>query len=527
MKTDPLSFFLDEKTAAAAAPNTAVDPLEQKPFTKDPDRQSADPGERAMAGIYAVGSTAVGTLLPVLGNMILRGVATADTVPIAKQIPSHPIGKLQEFGTKSSVPKARLMGLFDVKQRVPKMPKGAVSDFNQIMDMVGDVHRGAKNVPLSKTIAAANPVAAKAAHNFVSISEMSNVVDSFIDKHNLKKKGVTINLKSGPLNFMSGPRYVKPAKRVIMPAISKASVLHELGHAADYTSGRIGRFRSLAEPMLSRAAMIALPAALIAGDRIKELLPGTVDDKAIEFMQNNAPAIMGATLAATSLYPEAKASFLAVQHVAKKEGRPAALQMLKRLGPSFGTYVLAAIPAVIGMSLARKYMREAREEKAETDDLVQKHLSELEKTGGLGDAVYRGVRSAAKDIVHVGKQVGSESAQLLRNNQVLSRAGSAAREIGTDPVFAHVAVSSAVPAAMASLFLYGTNSGKEIRKRMDPAHVRKTQSGSEKGVALVHSRTDDTWREAHPLRFAGLVAAGAALSGGVMAKLFSDLARVL
>ena len=41
--------------------------------------------------------------------------------------------------------------------------------------------------------------------------------------------------------------------------------------------------------------------AMIAGDRIKEMIPGTIDDRAIEFMQNHAPEIMGATLAATQL----------------------------------------------------------------------------------------------------------------------------------------------------------------------------------------------------------------------------------
>jgi hypothetical protein len=210
-----------------------------------------------------------------------------------------------------------------------------------------------------------------------------------------------------------------------------------------------------------------------------------------------------------------------------------------RLGAGLGTYILGAIPTIVGLSLARKYMREARKEKGETDDLVQQQLRELEKVGGILSLLDprtaikelpnlgRFIRSTAKDFADVGVQIGQQSKQMVQNREVLSRLGTAAKAVGTDPTFVQGAMIAAVPATIASLYLYGSPSGKEIRQRMDPAHVRKTQSGSEEGLALIHSRTDDKWREENPLKFAGLVAAGAALSGGIMAKLFSDLARVL
>jgi hypothetical protein len=521
MSDDPLKFFLNEKTAGELAPDTALENIEgneQKPFTRDADPGSLDPGERAMAGMLAVGGSAAGGLATWVGQTLLRNSLMKGISPASKHMPVQPFEKMRE-GMKSGPTKSRILGLFDVESRVPKAPEAAIKDFDR-MDRVG----GAAKHPVTKGIAKQRN----------AMDDMVRTVDSFIDKHNLKAKGVTTHIKQGPLNWMLGPRYELASKRVYLPDVHKDIALHELGHAADYTKGRVGKTRAVMEPLLRRGAQLAIPTALIAGDRIKEMLPGTIDDKAIEFMQNHAPEIMGATLAATTLYPEAKASVLAVQHVAKTEGRQAAIKSLKRLGAGWGTYLLGAIPAVVGLSLARKYMREARAEKGETEDIVQAKLRELEKTGGLitdipklvGSAA-RGIRSSGRDIAHVGAQIGQQSKKMVQDREVLRRIGAAAKEVGTDPTFIQGAVVSAVPAAMASLYLFGTDSGKEIRKRMDPADVARSYAQKDKGMALVTKRTDDKWREDNPLRFAGLVAAGAALSGGIMSKLFSDLARVL
>src|SRR5690606_41685263 len=63
-------------------------------------------------------------------------------------------------------------------------------------------------------------------------------------------------------------------------SIDKEKVLHELGHAADFTGSRLGKIRGWAGPAISRGVSVALPIALVAGDRIKEMMPGTIDDKA-------------------------------------------------------------------------------------------------------------------------------------------------------------------------------------------------------------------------------------------------------
>lgn len=536
MSRDPLTFFLNEKTATESAVDTAQD-IEQKPFTRDPDPQSIDPGERAMAGILAVGGSTVGGVASFLGNVALRnammkGDKESPFATIIRQTQASDLKRLGDLNYGAKDPKARLLGLFDVKARIPGIPEAVLKETDEAFA------RFAENPEYKHTWK--HPLGEKRINVLGTVSKITDTVDSFIDKHNLAQKGVTTNLKQGPLNWMLGPRYELATKRVYLPDVSKELALHELGHAADYTKGRIGKVRANLEPLLRRSAQIALPTALIAGDRIKELLPGTIDDKAIEFMQRHAPEIAGATIAATTLYPEAKASVLALQHIKETEGRAAALKSLKRLGAGWGTYVLGAIPTIVGLSLARKYMREAREEKGETEDLIAQKLQDLEKTSGaisdlarsmnpvdlIGQAA-RGIRSAGRDAAFLGKQIAQQSKDMINNREVLHRVTQAAKEVGTDPTFIQGAMISAVPATLAGLYLYGTESGKEVRKRMDPADVRRTQSGSDEGLALVHSRTNDEWRERHPLRFAGLVAAGAALSGGVLAKMYSDLARVL
>src|SRR4029453_8289624 len=106
------------------------------------------------------------------------------------------------------------------------------------------------------------------------------------------------------------------------------------------------------EPVLQRAAMAALPIALIAGDEIARAIPGTIDDHAIRFMQAHAPTILGATLAATQLYPEAKASWLAIRPPHEVEGGGAAWRAAKKLLPQLGGYALLTIPPIVGMALA-------------------------------------------------------------------------------------------------------------------------------------------------------------------------------
>lgn len=487
---DPLDFFLHEKVAFDEAP-TGNEP---RHVTSNPDPQSLDPGERAMAGLMAAGGSIAAKVVPWVARMGLDSMTNAGSVPWHNGVAAHDASSIADVMSEVKPPRGKLMGLFNLSGRTP-------------------APRSAKDV----AAAFAGPE---------KLQEMQHVVDSFIDKHNLAEKGVRMNFSRGPLGTALGPRYHIPSKQVYLPSVSKTTVLHELGHAADYTGSALGKIRGVAEPILRKGALIALPIALVAGDRIKEMMPGTIDDKAISFMQDHAPEIMGATLAATSLYPEAKATFLAVKHIAKTEGPEAARAALKRLAPGWATYLLGAIPAVVGMSLARKYMREAR---AEKEDLL-KTSGVLRDVGGVlrevGGDLASGAMESARDIGHIGKQIGQQTVSMMREPGLLKKVTQAAKTVGTSPEFVYGALGAAIPATMGSLYLYGTASGKEIRDRIHPDTMNGFLDDSGKKIPIA-SRTKESWREEHPVRFAGLVAAGAALSGGILAKFFSDLQKVI
>lgn len=494
---DPLGMFLHEKVAAA---EPTFDLNTPNYVTKDPDPESLDPGERAMAGLLAVGGSIAAKVIPRVANWALRREGLKESIPWPNAAPMTG-SSIADTIQRGELPRSKLMGLWDIGARrvAPRNPAEAIAR----------------------------------AETGQKLLEIRNVVDSFINEHKLTEKGVRLNFSKGPLGGVLGPRYHIPTKQVFLPRVGKEVALHELGHAADYTGSMIGKFRGIAEPILRRGVMTALPIAMIAGDRIKEFLPGTVDDKAIEFMQDHAPAIMGATLAATSLYPEAKASFLAINHIRKTEGPLAARAAMKKLIPAFGTYLLGAIPAVVGMALARKYLRSAREEKQGIIDdyqAQQEQEQDLQKISGVLRDIGSSLKSSFLDVVgdlgHVGKQIGSQSWSMLQQPGLAKRVYHASKEVGASPEFVYGALSAAIPATVGSLYLYGTSSGKQIRERIHPEHRDNLLAGKRGGVVGT-KKIEESWREQHPLRFAGLVAAGAALSGGILSKFLSDLQRVL
>lgn len=476
---DPLSFFLHEKVAVAEAPTTA------RPVTRNPDPRSPDSGERAIAGLTAVGSSLAAKFLPAVGSFLLNGMfSEKDDVPWHNAVPASGAKNIADLMEEVHPPKSKLMGLFDLSARTRPFRTAEEAD--------------------------------KFAVGVKKLKEVENVVDSFIDKHHLIERGVRLNFQRGALNSAMGSRYHIPSKTVFFPSQGKETLLHELGHAADFTGSTLGKIRGAVGPGLNRAVSIALPIAMIAGDRIKEVLPGTIDDKAISFMQDHAPLIMGATLAATSLYPEAKASFTAIRHIATTEGPVAARAAFRKLAPSWAGYLLSAIPPIVGMALARKYMRNAR---AESDqEKISGPIFETART--LGRELKHGIADTALDLAHAGREIGRQTVSMIQQPGLMSRLGHAAKEVGTSPEFVQGALSAALPATMAALYMYGTPAGKHIRDRIHPEH-------NQIGDYPLARRTHDTWREKHPLRFAGLVAAGASLSAGILAKFYSDLQRVM
>lgn len=437
-------------------------------LAEEKPKAQQDPGDKAVAGL-AVASSLYAQAAPRLGTMVLENISQAGSVPLRRTPP----------GNEGS---AKVLGMFPVHSRPHAVDPENFRKVHGKLDAIADT------------------------------------VDAFMAKHDLDRKGVRLSVRSGPMTSLLGPRYAQSSadKTVHLPILSKEVALHELGHAADYTSGKIGKARAFLNPMLQRSAMIGLPIAMIAGDRISAAIPGTVDDKAIAFMQENAPMIMGATLAATSLYPEAKASILALRHIKATEGMAAAKASAKKLLAGWGTYALMAIPPIVGLALARKYLHKAR---AEKDLEAEKTASQLtEMLRGHWDDIVSGV----KDIAHVSRQIGQGTADLITSPGTAKRIVQAAKDVGTDPQFVTGALSSAIPATLAALYTYATPGGAELRK-VDTS-IRKRYIDEPNRLV---KRAPESFRESHPLAYAGMVGLGTALSAGLMSHLFNDLSKVL
>ena len=507
---DPLDWFVHEKRAAEIPERAPA--MAAKPYVipKPQSPTAEDPGERALAGMVAVNSMLAPRLVQfvagrAVGSLFARNSVENDGPAVmgargfgdAKELLEN-MPAADELGTFKQ--RHRIMGLVDVERKYDPLllAPGKPTDAYFHMQSRGD-----------------------------ELGKLTDVVDSFITKHDLANKGVRLNLHQGPLSSAGGGSYNVVTREVTLPQINSALALHELGHAADYTS-RMGKIRRHTDFLLPAIVETALPVALAAGDRIKEMIPGTVDDKAIAFMQDHAPGIMAATLATTTLYPEAKASFLAIRHMRDMEraGRApvgAAMQAFKQLAPAWGTYLLGSVPAVVGMVLAKKYMEQARAEKrARQDDLAKTAGAIGSAAGWAGDYLKKEVRTAvnsAKLLGGLGAQLAVNTADLITQPHLAKKLMHAAKHVGTDPIFLYGAVHTAIPATLGAAYLYGTASGHHVRERLREP-VRDYIVGDQKLRGK-----DEAWRVAHPMRFAGLVGLGAAMSGGILMKFFHDLSK--
>ncbi len=473
MRPDPLDFF--EKFSAGPVSD-----------------EKLDAGEEALAGLSVAASIVAIQGEKVVGFGLRHLMNKGETF-----WPAHSPG---EFSTVKDTLKAlnrtrpglpapqpkNLLGLFPIKERV--------KDF------------GADELNRAIT----------------QMKRMEPTVDSFIKKHDLPGRGVTMKFKRGLLS--GGPLYDLSKKRVMLPSFSEATTLHELGHAADFTGSRRSKIWGMARGPVKSAVAVALPIALIAGDEIKRALPGTVDDRVIEFMQQNAPAILGATLAATQLYPEGKATAMALKHIKTMKGPRAMRAAAKTLLPAWGTYALMTIAPMIGMSLAKKYYNQTKEK-------------QLEKEGSvLTDYVMGqilGLKSVAKDIMSIGGQIGKGTKDLITHPGRMKRIGQAAKEVGTSREFVEGALYAGIPATLATAYIYGQRHGPVVREKLqkvapyDLEDLLRTGGLSHRAQTYAKDKVPEDWKRQNPGLYAGLVGAGAAMSGGILMKLFSDLTHAM
>lgn len=442
------------------------------------NRSSSDSGERALAGIASATGTIAGLILPGVTSFAAGKLSERGQVKM-------PMPATTWLDSPPTVPRARLFGEIPLEGRRLTPARAATPVFR-----------------------ARDKAARK------SFDAMASVVDSFITDHKLEGK-IDIDFKRGPLNRR--PSFDPIRNRVSLPRMSKSTVLHELGHAADYNAKKFGRGRRVAGKIIKDTMLLSLPLAFIAGDEIARAIPGSVDDRVINFMQNNAPEIAAATLAATHLIPEFQASRIAYKHVLKKEGPAAAKAVGKKLMLAFGSHLTSIVPTVVGLALARKYMRESPED-------------EGEKTAGARGRILDDLYQSMDDLSHVSKAVFSGSKKLLKDPKRFQRVGRAAKNIGTSPDFAVGAISAGIPVGLGALYIHGRESGRIIHERSPLKYKKKLPHervrGAEAGMKIMGMEGKEISRS-NPLLFAGAAALGAAIAGGITRKFIQDLRPLL
>jgi len=197
-----------------------------------------------------------------------------------------------------------------------------------------------------------------------AMKDLGNLSESMLKETGMKGK-VKVNLKDG-----LGNNYYNPiGKSVNVGTVSPSVALHEIGHAADYKNSLS---KVVARKIPHIAAALAVPASFGYGDYIKKKIPGTIDDKVVDFIKAHPYATTLAGYGSSTLYPEAKASYSALKHLKKYRGSAAAKgAFLKELGPAFGTYALGSLP-LLAVAGAAKYLSEGIGKKKKSKGIKKK-----------------------------------------------------------------------------------------------------------------------------------------------------------
>lgn len=307
------------------------------------------------------------------------------------------------------------------------------------------------------------------------IDELSDIADlgsSFAKEHKLHESGIKFNANiRGKLGD-----YYNPIKNTVnMSTASRAVALHEMGHAADY---RGSLAKMIGRKMPQTLGMAAIPAALAYGDSIREKIPGSVDDKVIDFLQKHPISSSIAGYGLSTLYPEARASYSALKHIYKHRGKAEMMKDLKKsLGPAYLTYIAGTLPIAAGALLAGSVRSriKAQEEK-------KKKKNPLQKAAGI----------------------------------------SSAKGLTADPdvrAFTAGALMAGIPASAITYYLYGTKGGHVINDIGEDSGRRdlRFQYGRHIGDRLYRSkRKFNEFLEKHPVSTATASGVGAGALGGLL-----------
>ncbi len=461
----------------------------------DETEKFVDPGEAAAAGM-AVASSTLAKMLPPAFGMLDLGPEKREW----RGTPSYDIARTSEFaeGFAEDRRSKKLLNLFDI--RLP--PRGDVT-FTQ---------HGLVEIPKAHE------------HELDYLQSISKSIDGMLTKYKLPQKGVKMDIGGGSIQNVFGPRYNILDKKIQLPWMGKEYALHEIGHAAHFAE-RGARASATVRNLLNKSAFIGIPMAYVAGDEIKKMFPGKIDDKAVDFVQKHAPAIAAATWTAAQVYPEVQATARAVNYVRETEGNAAARQTLKKLLGPLMSYVIPVIPAVVGLSLAKKYYFDAKK-KDKKKGLKKKAGVKSWLTEMLTPTWEEIVRPVISDISFNVGNISHQTLDLIDHpiNEVSKKLWDAGIKTVKSPEFVSGAIHAGVPTAALTYVYYNTPHGKTYLKRYSDIHKRNSdevgRAREEYEYAKIKAKHDN-------VTLPVIAGAAAAVSGGFLSKLFMDIGRVL
>lgn len=481
MKTDPAQFFMTK-------------------IAKDDPTKVIDPGEAAAAATALTSGVIAQKILPTAANIAL--INTLGIPPESYQ------GLMPRLGAKEftmakgqSTHTGELLNLFNISAPFPssqELEQLRATDPKAFENLKGNVMKQQKYM-----------------------EKIKPTIDSMMDRYDLKRKGVKFDIHSGAMARLRGPYYTPSTKTITMPFVNEDYVLHELGHAAHLTKPGAQTFNTMRR-FVKKGLNYAYPMAYLVGNEIQKMVPGKIDDKIISFVQDHSPAIFAGSVLAADVYPEVQATARSVHHVYKTKGAKAAKSALKRWLPHLGTYLIPAIPTMVGLAVARKYFKSAKEKQ----EKQEKTASFITDARNLGSGLWAQFgRPLAQTATEVSGQVSKQVQELasFEPRDIAKIVWEAQKKNIKSPEFVAGALTAGIPATTLAIVANDTKYGRMLEEKW---RQRDSKAGPLAQAYADVKRLEAKKREGS-ITYPAIVGITAALSGGMLAKFFTDLGRVL
>lgn len=189
--------------------------------------------------------------------------------------------------------------------------------------------------------------------------ELTDTLEAFSKEKGLAETGLKYRLMAPSAKTVPG--YDPIRHTVSVHRNSPNLALQQAAKASD-VRGSVAKSYLRSVPLLGAA--LGVPFAMANAKTVEEANPDGLDAKVLAFMKDH-PALVGASgYGASVVYPEAKASYIALQHLAKTKGKDAAMRALKEFyAPHVGKYMLGAAPVALSFAALKKFLGNQSQEK--------------------------------------------------------------------------------------------------------------------------------------------------------------------